>query len=314
MDDFIFIQANNPMWPASANIFAIKDDDGWILIDVGCGLRKFTKLFFKKLEQLNLNIKNVHTILITHAHPDHMGAMKAVLKKINPKIIINEIEKDSALNIDLLNKSFSIDVMEAYFKSNLFESPVIMPDGPFDINKFFQFICSMSQLPADIEIQTIKDDEIICLGEYKFRVLTTPGHAPGHTSLHEVNHQFLLSGDIIGEKGVTWYSPGSGGSKSLLSSLDRIEKLPVKSVFPSHGNKFENCKQRIKEIRHKILQRNELILEELEKGPKTLQNLVKSLFGSTGTKLIGVVIVESHLRELERTGLIERSDNLIKKI
>ena len=82
--DFLFIKAEKSIWPASANIFVIKDEDGIILIEVGCGLRKFTRQLFKRLEDLNLKLDNVHTIIISHAHPDHMGAMGAIYKKINP--------------------------------------------------------------------------------------------------------------------------------------------------------------------------------------------------------------------------------------
>ena len=48
------------------------------------------------------------------------------------------------------------------------------------------------------------------LGNYKFQVLTTPGHSPGHTSFYEISHKSLLSGDLIGEVGTAWYSPSSG--------------------------------------------------------------------------------------------------------
>ena len=308
MNDFIFIQASKPMWPASANVFAIKDDDGFTLIDVGCGLRKFTKQFFQKLEANDVNLRDIHTIFITHAHPDHMGAMSKILKQINPRIIINEIEKDSALNIDLLNVSFDLNLMKNFMKN---QGPAQID---FDINDHFKFLCSMSQLPEDSEIVTVNDGEIITLGNYKFRVLTTPGHAPGHTSLHEIHKNFLLSGDNIAEKGVTWYAPSSGGAVGLLNSLERIKKLDVKYIFPSHGSKFENVHERIEQIENKLHQREFLILEELKKGPQDLTRLVDLFFSNNIYKMIGLVIVESHLLKLENEGKIERKEDIFKRI
>jgi len=197
------------MWPASANVFAIKDEEGLILIDVGCGLPRFTKKLFEKMSAFKLNLEEVHTILISHAHPDHMGAMEEILarlRKRDPKqlqILINEIEKESALNIDLLNASFDVGLVKQHFQSGVEERF----KGKFDINSNFEVLCKMAQLPRECELRTIKENEVLKLGAYKFKVLTTPGHAPGHTSFYEVNRKFLLSGDLIGEKGTAWYSP-----------------------------------------------------------------------------------------------------------
>ncbi len=308
MDDFIFLQANKPMWPASANVFAIKDDDGFTLIDVGCGLRKFTKKFFMKLEENNIKLQEIHSILLTHAHPDHMGAMSKILEKINPLILINEIEKNSALNIDLLNVSFNTNLMKNYLKNELNNA------FSLDINEHFKFVCSMSQLPEDSEIKTIKNNDILNLGNYKFKVLTTPGHAPGHTSLYEINQEFLLSGDIIAEKGVTWYSPSSGGVVGLLKSFEKIDKLNVKFIYPSHGNRFEKVSLRIQEIRNKLLQRENIILEKLEKGSQKLSYFVELFFPNNIFKMIGLVIVESHLEKLQNEEKIKRKNGLIMKV
>ncbi|MBA7674355.1 Hydroxyacylglutathione hydrolase [subsurface metagenome] len=313
--DFFFIKADKSMWPASANIFAIKDDDGVILIEVGCGLRKFTRELFKRLDKLNLKLDDLHTIVISHAHPDHMGAMSAIYKKIKPtdvKVIINEIEKESALNIDLLNKSFDIDLIKQQnFKSGVRE----FFGNTFDINQSLGIFCAMSQLPEDAYIKTIKENDVLELGNYQFKVLTTPGHAPGHTSLYEVNHKFLLSGDLIGEIGTAWYSPSSGGAIGYLLSLEKVEKLPIEYIYPSHGHKFNNVKERINQIRDKILIKDEIILENLKKKPHTILELVKLLYKTTNAQVFpGVAIVESHLIKLEKENKIERENNLILKI
>ncbi|MFX1339328.1 MAG: MBL fold metallo-hydrolase [Promethearchaeota archaeon] len=299
------------MWPASANIFAIKDDDGLILIEVGCGLRKFARQLFKRLESLNLNLDDVHTIVISHAHPDHMGAMHDIYKKVKPsdvKIVINEIEKESALNIDLLNESFDIDLI----KQQNFEAGVKEFFGDtFDINQSLGMFCAMSQLPKNAYIQTVKDNDMLRLGNYQFKILTTPGHAPGHTSFYEVNHRFLLSGDLIGEIGVAWYSPSSGGAIGYLSSLEKVENLPIDYIYPSHGHKFNNVKERINQIREKILSKDEIILESLKEKPRTILELAQLFYKTTRSQVFpGVAIAESHLIKLEKERKIERENDM----
>ncbi|TFF88355.1 MAG: MBL fold metallo-hydrolase [Promethearchaeota archaeon] len=317
MKDFYFIKADKPMWPASANVFSIRDNNGLILIDVGCGLRKYVKKLYQKFDNLNLNINDIHTIVISHAHPDHMGGINWLFKDLKDyrklTIIINEIEKPSALNIDLLNESFDIELIRKYLWTKLKERL----GGFNDINDSFRMLCAMSQLPEDTDIRTIKDNDILKLGSYTFKVITTPGHAPGHTSFYEINKRFLLSGDLIGEKGTAWYSPSSGGAIGYLKSLHRIEKLKIKNIYPSHGNKFSDgkIKNRIEEIRSKIRIKDEIILKELENGPKKLLNLVKLFYKAQYSQIFpGIAIVESHLIKLENEGKIQRQNGLIRKL
>lgn len=303
------------MWPASANVFAIRDKEGVILIDVGCGLPKFTKKLFEKMSAFKLDVKEVHTIVISHAHPDHMGAMEEILAKLENQnqlqILINEIEKESALNIDLLNASFDIALSKKYFQSGIEERF----KGKFDINSNFEVLCKMAQLPRECNLRTITENDLLELGRFKFKVITTPGHAPGHTSFYEINQKFLLSGDLIGEKGTAWYSPSSGGAIGYLSSLDKVEKLRVNYVYPSHGDKFSNIKERIKEIRNKILIKDEIILKKLEENPQTFLDLVGLFYQDQYSQMFpGLAIVESHLIKLEQEGKIARDENQIWKI
>ncbi|MBD3228218.1 MAG: MBL fold metallo-hydrolase [Candidatus Lokiarchaeota archaeon] len=317
MEEFNFICADKSMWPASANIFSIADDQGIILIDVGCGLKKFVKKLYRKLETFHIDINNLHTIVISHAHPDHMGAIKWLFNDMrdyhNLTIIINEIEKPSALNIDLLNKSFDIDLIRKYLKTNWRNRL----GGFNDINDSFKMLCAMSQLPEDTNIITIKNNDLLNLGNYTFRVLTTPGHAPGHTSFYEINKKFLLSGDLIGEKGTAWYSPSSGGAVGYLKSLDKVDKLEIKRIYPSHGNEFSDgkIKTRIEEIRNKITDKDRIILKELENGQKKVLDLVKLFYRSQFSQIFpGIAIVESHLIKLEDEDKIKRKNRLIKSL
>jgi len=316
VENFFFIKADKPMWPASANVFAIKDENNQvILIDVGCGLPKYTRKLFEKMNNFKLNLNEISTIVISHAHPDHMGAMEEILARLENQnqllILINEIEKESALNIDLLNASFDMALVKKYFQSGIEERF----KGKFDINSNFEVLCKMAQLPQDCNLHTFNENDVLELGDFKFKVITTPGHAPGHTSFYEINRKFLLSGDLIGEKGTAWYSPSSGGAIGYLSSLDKIEKLHLNYIYPSHGDKFNNVKERINEIRNKILIKDEKILRKLEEKPQTILELVGLFYEDQYSQMFpGLAIVESHLIKLEQEGKIARDENQIWKI
>ncbi|MHA1378095.1 MAG: MBL fold metallo-hydrolase [Candidatus Helarchaeota archaeon] len=310
-----FLKASKPMWPASCNIFVIKDDKGLVLIEVGCGLRRFIRKFFKKLEQLNFKLVDVNTIVISHAHPDHMGAMDAIYEKIHPKdikIMINKLEKPNALNIKLLNDTFDIHNLRKYYTNSELENRF---GGKVDIIHNFRSQCTMSQLPEDAYIRTFKNNDILELGEFKFLAITTSGHSPGHTSFYEINKKFLLSGDLIGEHGVAWYSPSSGGCVEYLSSLDKIEQHSISYIYPAHGDKIIDVKKRIRGIRSNINRKDQRILELLKERPQTVLSLAKILYKNKYMQIFpGIAIVESHLIKLEQENKIEKDNNIFRKV
>ena len=57
-----------------------------------------------------MKLDDVHTIVISHAHPDHMGAMDVIYEKINPsdvKIIINKIIAKNTTPVIVKSESIS---------------------------------------------------------------------------------------------------------------------------------------------------------------------------------------------------------------
>ncbi|MHA1301466.1 MAG: hypothetical protein ACTSO9_18750 [Candidatus Helarchaeota archaeon] len=109
-----------------------------------------------------------------------------------------------------------------------------------------------------------------------------------------------MSGDLIGEKGTAWYSPGSDGAVGHLNSLKKVQKLKIDYIYPSHGNKFNNVQERINQIRSRILIKDKIILNNLEKRPHSVLELTRLLYNTEYAQVFpGLVIVESHLIKLE---------------
>lgn len=86
-------------------------------------------------------------------------------------------------------------------------------------------------------VRTLKDGDVIDLGDYKFDVLETPGHSIGSITLLEKNQRWLFTGDLV----LTWEVWGQLKNSSTLriyaESLERLAKLEknVDVVFPAHG-------------------------------------------------------------------------------
>lgn len=79
---------------STGNSFFVQSDSTKILIDVGVSLRKIENA----LSSLNVTLKNIDAILITHEHIDHVKSLPTISKKYNIPIYTNEKTWESIVN------------------------------------------------------------------------------------------------------------------------------------------------------------------------------------------------------------------------
>ena len=147
---------------------------------------------------------NLKYIYLTHCHSDHIGGVSE-LKKLcgeNSKILIHR-EDSEGLNDKNINLSGIIDIKEI-------------------------------ELEADSRVD---DNDIIHLGNLEFRVIHTPGHTKGSTSLYCEKEKCLFSGDTIFSG--TWGRtdlPTSNREDIMNSITKKLLILPDETiVYPGHG-------------------------------------------------------------------------------
>ena len=83
------------------NIFLIKLDEGYLLIDTGYN-EQFID-FCKKLTLKNIEINEIQYVLLTHAHDDHAGFLNEILDQSNAKVILH---KEAAVRLMAGQNSF----------------------------------------------------------------------------------------------------------------------------------------------------------------------------------------------------------------
>ena len=157
-----------------------------------------------KIENL---IKNVFKgklkyIYLTHCHGDHILGVTELQKRCGGKILIHRIDA-IGLNDAKINLSEIIGLPEI-------------------------------ELEADSRID---DNDLIHLGNLEFRVIHTPGHTAGSTSLYCEKEKCLFSGDTIfcGTWGRTDL-PTSSREDIMNSITKKILILPDDTlIYPGHG-------------------------------------------------------------------------------
>lgn len=279
IDGLLILKSKSAKWPASSNTYILTSGNKSVIIDPGCGFSQRAKLIEKILEK-----KNSHSsvVLLTHAHPDHMGAARFLKAE---SFLAHEIEVKYARNPELLSESFNIPFIKSRYVRYV----------KFDLLKYFEKLCPIYGVKA------LPFPEEINFGDYRIQPILTPGHSPGHTSFYIPDESLVFSGDLLGEI-MAWYSPASGGVEAYAESLKRLEKLKAETIMPSHGDPATSS--RIEKEKEILEQRERIILEEVEKGVNSREELLKTLFGDKWNFLTNLLILESHLIKLEKEGKI----------
>ena len=155
----------------------------------------------KIIEMLDILDAKLKYIYLTHCHGDHIGAVENLKEKKGGKIIIHRFDA------------------EGLFNENLSLTTYIGMDTSFE---------------TDSKLQ---DNDLIHLGNLEFRVIHTPGHTKGGSSLYCEKEGFVLTGDTLFRG--TWGRTDlpSGNLQDIMDSIiDKLLVLPDDTiVYPGHG-------------------------------------------------------------------------------
>jgi glyoxylase-like metal-dependent hydrolase (beta-lactamase superfamily II) len=294
--DFHFLKVEKKGFVDSSSIIAIRDSKGLTCLEIGGGGDQNIKQTVALFEEEGLNISDIHTVIISHTHADHMGAI-AHFQGLVPGITVVDHEVDAPFLQDntLLNRIFDTYLVPKYF-----------PGKAFDILEFYAAFCPISETNPD---QTVVEGDTLGCGEYSFEVIHTPGHHPGHISLYEGDQGVLFVGDMLGME-VPFYTPSSGGVEGYLRSMQKYQALEVNVIIPSHGDLIENPQEVIEDAVRKVKHREERLLDALKGTQKTFNKILPELFRNTTLHMFpGAAVLASHLEKLEKEGLVQEEGN-----
>ena len=72
------------------NTYALEDADGFALVDPGLPGEKSWRILLSRLEAANIPLNRVHTVLVTHSHPDHFGGAGLLAEESGARIVASE--------------------------------------------------------------------------------------------------------------------------------------------------------------------------------------------------------------------------------
>lgn len=172
-----------------------------LLIDATSGLHP--ERLFAALENLGLKPQKIKSVVLTHAHFDHIGGARLFPKS---KLMIH------AEDAPVLEKKDALASYAVFFGADLKDAR-----------------------PPDVRLG---DGENIVLGGargLKLRVIHTPGHTAGSICVYEPKAQLLFTGDTIFARNVGRTDLLGARPAELRGSLEKLAALDVKKILPAHG-------------------------------------------------------------------------------
>ena len=141
-------------------------------------------------------------ILLTHAHFDHVGGLAELEAETNAPIYIHPDAVEMLAHAPEAAASFNMT----------------LPAPPKATNM-------------------LTEDDVINVGQLKFEVLFTPGHAPGHVSFYVREHNVVFDGDVLFQRSIGRTDfPGCDHPTLMRSIREKLLVLPDETaVLSGHG-------------------------------------------------------------------------------
>jgi len=255
--------ANNPL--GHTNIYLLQGDGGYLMIDAGIQSDDAARALRQQLAEAAVDLSRISTLIITHGHGDHIGLAGYVREITGARIALHSVEI-ARLPVALQNPM-------ARWTDDWLHSSGIPDNGPPpNMPPMRSF-----PMPPHPDI-SLEDGQVIDRFGLNLRVLLTPGHAPGHICLYDIDRKLLFSGDHILpvttpniglRPGGTGMNPDNNPLVDYFDSLDKVGRLDVKTVLPAHEFIFNDLPRRVAELRNHHHHRNEEILSALASSAKT---------------------------------------------
>ena len=295
------------------NCYALEDERGFALVDPGMMGPANWKCLRRRLDAAGIPLKRVHTVVVTHSHPDHFGGAGFLRRESGADIVTHRWFRtwfDPAEPPD-------VDPAELPPK----EAPIgRQPWGGEGLHmpwrrrlglKASRLFPKLMGTPQPSVRLT--DAEPIRLARREWVAVHTPGHTADHLCLYDPTEGTMLSGDHV-LPSITPHISGLTSADPLLEFFNSLDKVAAfadtRTVLPAHGHPFPDLQGRVADIKRHHVERLDLLrATSADLGrPATVMEMSTYLFSPRAQGQMADSETYAHLEHLRHAGQADRLD------
>ncbi|MGW8287912.1 MAG: MBL fold metallo-hydrolase [Desulfobulbales bacterium] len=167
---------------------------------IDSGVKGSERVIFDYLKKIGRKPENISLLILTHAHPDHIGAAQSI-KQTSGCLVVAHPDAQAW-----------IEDVELQFKQRPVPGFHTLVGGSTSIDRLLQ------------------DGENIECGPVSLQVILTPGHAMGSLSFYCKEEKVLFSGDAIPQKNDL---PIYDDAVTVAASINRLKSIPAEYLLAS---------------------------------------------------------------------------------
>lgn len=250
----------------SANVYLLDDGPGgWTLVDSGLGLPTDEAALRAGLAIAGISVAQISTLILTHAHPDHIGLSGPIAAESGAPVYMLAGEARHLYEVWTPDNPAVFAAIETMYATN-----GMSPDEVHVVSKATRRVRLIVRLPSRDALHVLEDGDELRLGKHIYRVLWTPGHSDYHMCLLRDDGLFIAGDHILPSitPNIGLYPNARPNPlRDYFAALARVRDLPVRLVLPGHRLPLTDLATRAEELRIHHEERSALTLAALAARP-----------------------------------------------
>jgi glyoxylase-like metal-dependent hydrolase (beta-lactamase superfamily II) len=270
-------------------------DDEIVIIDPGCAVEDLRAL----LQDKELALKDVDTLILSHIHPDHITHATRIQRLSRCRIAANEItaplfnDKEEMKQFLGFHKAHPVrGLWEQLVNSKMYGA---LDDGRVD--------------------EIMSNGDKFAVGDTTIRAIYTPGHLPDHMCFEILEPNLVFTADIDLTEFGPYYGHPNSSIPEFRRSIHHLEDNNYNALISGHLREplVENYKTALAAYEKQIDIREDLVLTAIMSGAKTIDDITMNpiIYPSLTDPVylqFETWMIEHHINSLVVRNLIEEKE------
>ncbi len=260
------------------NIYLIRDDDGWTVLDTGLGTDA-CRAVWESVLRGPLAGQRLTSMIVTHYHPDHVGLAGWLAERFGLALSMPRPEYLYSLALQYAPGDLGADMHRPFYRRHGLSPEVT--EGV--LSRGHEYLRRTTGVPPTYH--RIKHGDLLPIGARSFQVITGGGHALEQAMLYRPDERLFFAADqviarISPNVSVHAMEPDLDALGIYLHSLAGLRDTvaPDVLVLPGHGLPFYGLHRRIAALIEHHAQRCDAIADACRRKPLSVAEIVPVLF------------------------------------